>query len=48
MGDFNVGPENTYINSFCNNFDLANYIKEPTCFKKPENPSCIDLIPFSY
>ena len=44
MCDFNVGPENTYIKSFCNNFDLKNLIKEPTCFKNPENPSCIDLI----
>ena len=24
MGDFNVGPENTYIKSFCDNFDLTN------------------------
>ena len=43
MRDFNPGPENTYINCFCNNFDLTNLIKEPTCFKNPENPSCIDL-----
>ena len=44
MDDFNVGPENTYIKSFCNNFDLTSLIKEPTCFKNPENPSCIDPI----
>ena len=44
MGDFNVGPENTYIRSFCDNFYFTNLIKEPTCFKNPENPSCIDLI----
>ena len=43
MGDFNVGPENTYIKSFCDNFHLINFIKESTCFKNPENPSCIDL-----
>ena len=23
---------------------LRNLIKEPTCFKNPENPACIDLI----
>ena len=40
----NEGPENTYIKTFCNNFDLANLIKEPSCFKNPENLSCIDLI----
>ena len=44
MGDFNVGPENTYIKIFYDNFDLTNLIKEPTCFKNPENLSCIDLI----
>ena len=44
MCDFNEGPENTYIKTFCNNFDLTNLIKEPTCFKNPENLSCIDLI----
>ena len=29
---------------FSDNFDLTNLIKEPTCFKNPENLSCIDLI----
>ena len=29
---------------FSYNFDLTNLIKEPTCFKNPENLSCIDLI----
>ena len=24
-------------------YKLRNLIKEPTCFKKPENPTCIDL-----
>ena len=43
MCDFNEGPENTYIKTFCNNFDVTNLIKEP-CFKNPENLSCIDLI----
>ena len=27
MGDFNIGPENTYIKSFCDNFDLTNSSK---------------------
>ena len=43
MCDFNEGPENTYIKTFCNNSDVTNLIKEP-CFKNPENLSCIDLI----
>ena len=42
--DLNAGSQNTYIKSFCDSFDLTNLIKEPTCFKNPENPSCIDFI----
>ena len=38
--------------SFCDMFDLASLIKEPTCYKNPDNTSCIDLIltkkPFSF
>ena len=44
MCDFNEGPENNYIKTFCDNFDLTNLIKEPKCFKNTENLSCIDLI----
>ena len=44
MCDFNVGPDNTYIKRFCDNFELTNLIKEATCFKNPENPSCNGLI----
>ena len=43
MFDFNIGPKSTYIKTFCDNFDLTNLIKECTCFKSPENISCIDL-----
>ena len=44
MFDFNVGPENTNIKSFCDNFDLTNLNKKLTCFKNQKNPPCIDLI----
>ena len=40
MNDFNVGPDK----GFHSNFDLTNFIKKPTCFKNPENSSCINLI----
>ena len=30
--------------TFCEIYKLRNLIKEPTCFKSPENPACIDLI----
>ena len=37
---------------FCNLFTLKNLIKEPTCYKNSNNPSCIDLIltnkPYSF
>ena len=44
LGDFNVEVDNNAISSFCDAFDLVNLIREPTCYKNPEKPSCIDLI----
>ena len=32
------------MNEFCKTYNLKNLVKGPTCFKNPENPSCIDLI----
>ena len=32
------------MSSFCDTFGLTSLIKEPTCYKNPDNPSCIDLI----
>ena len=31
------------MTSFCTLFKLKSIVKEPTCYKNPENPSCIDL-----
>ena len=44
LGDFNVEVDNNAISSFCDAFDLVSLIREPTCYKNPEKPSCIDLI----
>ena len=44
LGDFNGGADNNYIQVFCNTFNFGSLIAEPTCYKNPENPSCIDLI----
>ena len=44
LGDFNAGIEETTMKSFCESHNLTNLIKQPTCFKNPEKPSCIDLI----
>ena len=32
------------LKTFSEIYKLWNLIKEPTCFKNPENPACIDLI----
>ena len=29
---------------FCNTYNYNNLVKEPTCFKSMENPSCAELI----
>ena len=44
IGDFNVSPEESHIETFCESYGLKNLIKVPTCYKNPQNPSCIDLI----
>ena len=44
LGDFNVCVDDETMRNFCNSYNLNNLIKQPTCFKNPENPSCIDLI----
>ena len=44
MGDFNAEPADTVVSDFCEIYNLKNIIREKTCFKNPNNPSCIDLI----
>ena len=44
MGDFNVESADTVVSNFCEIYNLINIIREKTCFKNPNNPSCIDLI----
>ena len=43
LGDFNSQPSENCVNDFCNVCNLSNLVKEPTCYKHPDNPSCIDL-----
>ena len=31
------------MNDFCNVYNLLNLDKKPTCYKNPDNPSCINL-----
>ena len=44
LGDFNSKMSEDVMLNFCNLFSLKNLIKEPTCYKNLDNPSCIDLI----
>ena len=48
MGDFNSDMHarkgNKNIFEFCENYSLKNIVKEATCFKNPNNPTCLDLI----
>ena len=44
IGDFNIEADSKEMSSFCDTFDFTSLIKEPTCYKNPDNPSCIDLI----
>ena len=44
LGDFNVGKEEQHMKAFCDNYNLTSLIKQSTCYKNPNNPTCIDLI----
>ena len=44
LGDFNEKVSETNTKNFMEIYDLNNLVKEPTCYKNPLNPSCIDLI----
>ena len=42
-GDFNALVSDIKLETFCSIWKLKTLGKEPTCFKNPNNPSCIDL-----
>ena len=44
IGDFNSEPTEKFLDDFFNTYDLKNLIREATCYKNPDNPSCIDLM----
>ena len=44
IGDFNVKVNESSMKEFCNLNGLKSLINERTCFKKPEKPTCIDII----
>ena len=44
LGDFNSEDTESDIFDFMVDFDLNNIVKDKTCYKNSNNPSCIDLI----
>ena len=44
IGDFNAEMTNNYLEEFCASYNLTNLIKQPTCFKNPDNTTLIDPI----
>ena len=42
-GDFNAEEEEVILNNFMELYDLKNLVKENTCFKSINYPSCVDL-----
>ena len=44
IGDFNCEYREDSMYGFCSLFNFASLIKDYTCYKSVENPSCIDLI----
>ena len=43
IGDFNAEERETCMKEFLYQYNLSNLVKEKTCFKSINNPSCIDL-----
>ena len=43
IGEFNLNETDPLMSEFLHNNDSKNLVKENTCFKSPNNPSCIDL-----
>ena len=43
IGDFNAEENEPCLNKFMSDYGLKNLVKDKTCFKSIENPSCIDL-----
>ena len=44
MGDFNIELSKNFGDNFCGSYSLKTFTKKLTCFKNPDNATCIDLI----
>ena len=43
IGDFNSESSERSVHDFYNVYNLESLSNSPSCFKSPENPSCIDF-----
>ena len=52
IDDFNSDVNQSCMTALCESYNLSSLTKEPTCYKNPQNPLCIDLIltnsPYSF
>ena len=44
VGDLNSEISEMAMSQFCEIYNLHNLVKDPTCYKNPSKPTCIDLI----
>ena len=44
IGDLNSKLSERAMSDFCETYNLQNLVKDPTCYKNPSKPTCIDLI----
>ena len=44
ISDFNSEPTEEANEKFLANYNFKNLLDKPVCYKKPTNPSCVDLI----
>ena len=43
VGDLNMQEGDACLEDFLHEFHAKKLVKEPTCYKNPDNPSCVDL-----
>lgn len=43
VGDFNAEETEPCLSTFLYEYEAKNLVKNKTCYKNPENPSCVDL-----
>ena len=43
IGDLNSEISEMAMSEFCETYNLQNLVKDPTCYKNPSKPTCIDL-----